>query len=366
MGMCISVPSPKIQKINENEKNVLIIEDNNSNTSNKVSNTLVSVFSQQGSNEVNQDSALFYKKFGKGGGQFFGVFDGHGENGHKVSRLVINQLPKLLLEQEDYRIFESAGELVTTYMPNEWRRECVSAFKVVDRELKLQKDFDCSCSGTTAVTILKQDQDLLIANLGDSRAIMGTLSENGQLKAVQLTVDLKPDLPKEAERIRKCGGRTIPNKDEPDVHRVWSASAEYMSLAMTRTFGDFYLKDYGVIAIPQITHRRLTIEDQFLVLATDGVWDVLSNEEVSSIIWSVENKEEAAQTIVEAAAVAWKREYPSSKVDDITVVCLFLQEIGKATTVTAEEETLLKLYQPHLKQKKVSFFENEDITEEET
>ncbi|RZC48717.1 hypothetical protein C5167_017140 [Papaver somniferum] len=68
MGMCISGPSPQIQKTNENEKNVLIIEDNNSNTSHKVSNTLVSVFSQQGTNEVNQDSALFYKKFGKGGG----------------------------------------------------------------------------------------------------------------------------------------------------------------------------------------------------------------------------------------------------------------------------------------------------------
>ncbi|KAI3980775.1 hypothetical protein MKX01_025340 [Papaver californicum] len=257
MGMCISAPSPKIQKINENEKNILIIEDNNFNTFNKVSNTLVSILV----------FSFFLLKFGKGGGQFFGVFDGHGENGHKVSRLIINRLPKLLLEQEDYRIFEGAGELVsTTYMHNEWRRECVTPC-----ETRSELHHDCSCSGTTAVTILKQDQDLLIANLGDSRAIMGTLSENGQLKAVQLTVDLKPDLPQEAERIRKSGGRTIPNKDEPDVPRVWSASAEYMSLAMTRAFGDFYLKDYGVVAIPQITHRRLTIEDQFLVLATDGV-----------------------------------------------------------------------------------------------
>ncbi|MCL7051501.1 hypothetical protein MKW94_020880 [Papaver nudicaule] len=338
MGMCISAPSPKIQKTNESGENVIIIE----NTTNTSHNILVSVFSQQGTNEVNQDSALIYKEFGKGGGQFFGVFDGHGENGHKVSRMVIDRLPKLLLEQEGYR------ELVSTYLPNEWRRECVSAFKVMDRELKLQKDFDCSCSGTTAVTILKQDQDLLIANLGDSRAILGTLSENGELKAVQLTVDQKPDLPQEAERIRKCGGRTMPNKDEPDVHRVWSATAEYMSLAMTRSFGDFYLKDYGVIAIPQITHRRLTIEDQFLVLATDGVWDILSNEEVSSIIWSVENKEEAAQTVVEAAAVAWKRDYPTWRVDDITVVCLFLQDTEKATILTTEEETLSKLYQPHL------------------
>lgn len=322
----MSVPSIEDQMIeNEYKNNLLFIEDNN-NSQRSSKFGIASLYSQVGTKELNQDSALFYQGFGKEGGEFFGVFDGHGENGHKVSNLVINRLPKLLLEQERYRLRNyDESELVNVYKPNEWRRDCVSAFKIMDKEIKLQKDFDSSCSGTTAVTIIKQDQDLVIANLGDSRAVLGRISD-GELKAVQLTIDHKPDLPKEAERIRKCGGRVIPHKGEPDVHRVWSADDDYMSLAMARAFGDFHLKDYGVIAIPQITHIRLTNDDQFLVLATDGVWDVLTNEEVASIVWSIENKEVAARAVVKAASAAWRHDYPSSKVDDITVVCLFLQD----------------------------------------
>lgn len=56
------------------------------------------------------------------------------------------------------------------------------------------------------------------------------------------------------------------------------------------------------------------------------MWDVLTNEQVVSIVWSVEKKEAAARTVVDAAVHAWKQKFPSSKVDDCSVVCLFLQE----------------------------------------
>lgn len=56
------------------------------------------------------------------------------------------------------------------------------------------------------------------------------------------------------------------------------------------------------------------------------MWDVLSNDEVASIVWMVESEEEAARAVVEAATAAWEKKYPSSKVDDITAVCLFLQK----------------------------------------
>lgn len=56
------------------------------------------------------------------------------------------------------------------------------------------------------------------------------------------------------------------------------------------------------------------------------VWDVLSNEQVVSIVWSAENKEVAARTVVDAAVHAWKQKFPSSMVDDCSVVCLLLEE----------------------------------------
>lgn len=66
-------------------------------------------------------------------------------------------------------------------------------------------------------------------------------------------------------------------QDEPHVHRVWLPNENSPGLAMTRAFGDFCLKEFGVIAIPEVTYRCLTSRDQFIVLATDGVNNFPSN-----------------------------------------------------------------------------------------
>ena len=64
------------------------------------------------------------------------------------------------------------------------------------------------------------------------------------------------------------------------------------------------------------------------------VWDVLSNEQVVSIVWSVGSKEEASKAIVEAAVRAWRRKFPSSRVDDCSAACLFLQERRRDEVLT--------------------------------
>ncbi|XP_045787674.1 probable protein phosphatase 2C 52 isoform X1 [Trifolium pratense] len=163
-----------------------------------------------------------------------------------------------------------------------------------------------------------------MGNIGDSRAIMGSKDSNDSMVAIQLTVDLKPDLPREAERIKKCKGRVFALEDEPEVPRVWLPYDDAPGLAMARAFGDFCLKEYGVISIPEFTHRLLTDKDQFIVLASDGIWDVLSNEEVVEIVSSAPNRSSAARVIVESAAREWKHKYPTSKMDDCAVLCLFL------------------------------------------
>lgn len=75
----------------------------------------------------------------------------------------------------------------------------------------------------------------------------------------------------EAERIKKCKGRVFALKDEPEVARVWLPNYDSPGLAMARAFGDFCLKDFGLISVPEVSHRRLTKKDEFIVLATDGV-----------------------------------------------------------------------------------------------
>jgi len=111
----------------------------------------------------------------------------------------------------------------------------------------------------------------MIGNLGDSRAVLCTKGERGEVIPVQVTVDLKPSVPKEAERVRRYKGRIFSLEEEPGVFRVWLPDEDSPGLAMTRAFGDFCLKDYGLISVPQIFYRKLTEQDEFIVLATDGV-----------------------------------------------------------------------------------------------
>lgn len=65
------------------------------------------------------------------------------------------------------------------------------------------------------------------------------------------------------------------------------------------------------------------------------MWDVLSNNEVASIVWSVDSEEAAAMAVVEAATAAWNEKYPSYMADDCTVVCLFLHKKSQLTNLSA-------------------------------
>lgn len=75
----------------------------------------------------------------------------------------------------------------------------------------------------------------------------------------------------EAERIIQCKGRVFCLQDEPGVPRLWLPDEESPGLAMSRAFGDYCVKDFGLVSIPEVTQRYITSKDQFVVLATDGV-----------------------------------------------------------------------------------------------
>eukprot|EP00250_Pteridium_aquilinum_P001803 c12017_g1_i1 orf=628-2148(-) len=321
----------------------------------------ICIFTQQGRKGTNQDAMVAWEDYtARKDTVFCGVFDGHGPYGHLVARRVRDSLPSKLasiwkakmrgdnaMQDQTERDRRSQSLLCTEDVDDEddddegedtskvamkaegelfvkWRDSFVEAFEVMDKDLRRHPTIDCFCSGTTAVTLLKQGTDLIIGNVGDSRAVLATRAEDGTLDAVQLTVDLKPSLPKEAERILKCKGRVFALEDEPEVPRVWLPYDDAPGLAMARAFGDFCLKDFGLISVPEVTHRELTPNDQFLVLATDGIWDVLSNKEVVDVVSWAPTRATAARALVETAVRAWRLKYPNSKVDDCAVVCLFL------------------------------------------
>ncbi|CAN6981284.1 unnamed protein product [Brassica oleracea var. botrytis] len=325
------------------------------------SSEVACIFTQQGKKGPNQDAMVVWENFGSRTDTIFcGVFDGHGPYGHMVAKSVRDSLPLKLSaywepkvpiegalkttttvnsadninnseDAEEENMEETHSELFQTL-----KEAFLKAFKVVDRELIFNGSVDCFCSGTTAVTLIKQGEYLVVGNVGDSRAVMGTRDGENGLVAVQLTVDLKPNLPAEEERIKKCRGRVFALKDEPEVYRVWLPNCDSPGLAMARAFGDFCLKNFGLISVPDVSFRRLTQKDEFIVLASDGIWDVLSNEEVVGIVASAApSRSSAARAVVESAVRAWRYKYPTSKVDDCAAVCLYLDSNNTNAISTA-------------------------------
>ncbi|KAJ8898905.1 hypothetical protein K2173_008397 [Erythroxylum novogranatense] len=355
MGACCSkdlvynegvVPAATEEKNHEviYEEDDLIVADFGARVRLHGSSRYISMYSQQGRKGVNQDAMTVWEEFAGVKDTFFcGVFDGHGPYGHKVARYVRDTLPSKLsmatklsdaisFKNNNVDIHENDNNEACDDSNNErvpllssWEADVVRSFKEMDQELSLDASIDSFCSGSTAVTIVKQGNHLMIANLGDSRAILCTRDSRNQLIPVQLTVDLKPNLASEAERIRNCNGRIFALDEEPQVFRIWMPDEDCPGLAMARAFGDFCLKEYGLISVPEVSYRSITNRDEFVVMATDGIWDVLSNNDVIKIVASARQRSMAAKMLVKHAVRAWRNRYPGSKVDDCAVVCLFLK-----------------------------------------
>lgn len=295
------------------------------------SNNFTSLYSKRGEKGVNQDCFIVWEEFG---GQedmlFCGVFDGHGPWGHYVAKRVRESMPSSLLCNWQETLAEASLDPdfdlqaeKKLHRFNIWKHSYLKTCAAIDQELEHHRRIDSFNSGTTALTIVRQGESIFVANVGDSRAVLATMSDDGNLEPVQLTIDFKPNLPQEAERIIQCKGRVFCLGDEPGVHRVWLPHEESPGLAMSRAFGDYCVKDFGLISVPEVTQRNITSRDQFVVLATDGVWDVVSNQEAVQIVSSTPNRAKSAKRLVECAARAWKRKRRGIAVDDISAVCLF-------------------------------------------
>lgn len=188
---------------------------------------------------------------------YFGLYDGHG--GRATVDFVVKAL-HLNLEQHLKRHPQSS--LCDAFK---------SSYLATDGQLRRQNILR---SGTTSVTcVVRVDPAtnqrwLFTANVGDSRAVLcrGT-------RAVRLTIDHKASLPEEAKRITEAGGFIGRNKRVNGV------------LAISRALGDHMLKENDVVsAEPFTTDTQLTEEDQYVLLACDGVWDVMTDQEAIDFV----------------------------------------------------------------------------------
>lgn len=174
-----------------------------------------------------------------------------------------------------------------------------------------------SCGTTATVCLLLNSTDLVVAHVGDSRAV---LNRNGKVE--RLTTDHVPDLEEERNRIIKCGGQVSTNSlGVPLVNG---------RLSMTRSIGDLELKRYGVTEEPEIKEIEIKhYKDAFLFLTTDGVNFALSDQEVCDIISKCPTPQQAATFITDQAL-----QFGSE--DNSTVIVLPFGSWGKYRLIQTE------------------------------
>lgn len=252
----------------------------------------------------NQDMFIVLDNFaGRPDQIFFGVFDGHGPNGAFASRFVAADLPVALCTDD----LEDKPFLAI-------HRACVGA----NQRLSVS-DIDVYVSGSTGITTLMRGPKLFVGNVGDSRAVLGRMTADGTIRALDLSSDHKPDRPDELARIEACGGRVF----EWGVPRVWLKDADMPGLAMARSFGDMAAETVGVFAEPELSEVELTSADKFAIWASDGVWEFISSQEVVDIV--TENMDKGPQAcchaVVRESTRRWNEE--EDVVDDTTIVIAF-------------------------------------------
>jgi len=260
----------------------------------------------------------------------FAVFDGHG--GQLASTFVSGCLHKNLVKSSHY--------------PRYPKRALRESFLITDSAYAKKYPVNGLQDGSTGCVVLIIGHRLYVANVGDSRAV---LCRSG--KAIELSFDHKPDRDIEKKRIEAIGG--IVKKGSffnipMGPFRIYTADGVRGGLAVARAFGDTFYKEAThpvdkqlVIAVPEITERTIDNEDEFIIVASDGFWDVFSNEEAVKLVRDLKNTKKQNPTEVSTALTT--EAFTRDSLDNITVIVAFLGdwdiEGGSSEKETEDEST---------------------------
>lgn len=258
----------------------------------------------------------------------FVCLDGHGIHGHTVSQFFRNRIAERLFSHPD---------LLTDI-----RFAVAESIHFIEKELFTQDLKSSEYSGTTLVLAAMQGSLVTVANIGDSRVILGrkvsspmlgvaeckgrdnksTECQFEKIRAIALSKDHKPEIEEESRRIKEMGGRVFPiyyGDGVWDPSRVWLKDCCLPGLAMSRSLGDFVVHTAGVIPTPDIYQIEVDPDnDCFLVIATDGLWDILSNQDVADLTMKHLKPSDAVNNLLEESCKRWLLRGDDT-VDDITI-----------------------------------------------
>mmetsp|Transcript_45958 Transcript_45958/g.127566 ORF Transcript_45958/g.127566 Transcript_45958/m.127566 type:complete len:374 (+) Transcript_45958:89-1210(+) len=259
----------------------------------------------------NQDS--FHVVFVENEYAIYSVFDGHGPKGHDVSQLARKVLIDAFVQHPDRR--KDPGHAM----------EAAFTFTQSQIASKDEPAFMNSGSTCTLAYVDFERDTLTTAWIGDSRSVLAKRTEGRRL-VFEETKDHKPNDPAEQQRIESANppGRVV--FDGFYNYRVFSQKGMYPGLNMSRAFGDILAhKEAGLTAAPDVStfnlaalraeHKELT-----LVVASDGVWEFLTSEDVFALVEEQPSPTACAEEIAKVSWEKWMADSDDEISDDITVI----------------------------------------------
>lgn len=337
----------------------------------------------------NQDAYSITERFGskESNDSFFAVYDGHGRDGDLCAQFARDKmcgyLTKYIKKAKDKEAKANKAEIhqrmerhanpssLDPFSYIELPRDVfqnASSKAYVECNMAMHQDqsLDDSLSGTTAIGVYVHGRRnrITICNVGDSRAVLGketSSKKSGResLKAFPLSRDQTPYRRDERVRIRATGARILsldqleglePILDESanqddlelgeeldeggDPPRVWSPIGDYPGTAFTRSLGDAMAEELGVFAEPEMLTREIKPDDRILVIASDGIYEFLTNQSVIDICAKFTDPLEACRAVVAESYELWLQY--ELRTDDITIIVVFLDQIMESNLMERE------------------------------
>ena len=284
--------------------------------------------------KANQDTYIIMENLFSQNYNIYGIFDGHGDNGHLISKFISDYINGYYKNKLNYYLTEEDKDnLFTETIINIFLKNHIQIIKncqiSLDQEINSKINYDISQSGSTSVIVFLTNDTLICSNIGDSQCFLFNCSSEDlwtfeSLSKIHLASD---EL--EQKRIIENGGEIHPYYDEDGIFegpdRIYAKNKIYPGLTMSRTIGDLEAKKIGVISEPDIILKKIENNAKFLVIGSDGLWDVVKPYDIIRLVRPFFNKgdiEGACQTLMKKAVQNWQKN--KEERDDITIIVVFI------------------------------------------
>ena len=311
---CSTNPSESNQKSNKRLSLKLNPINSISNTVSKVGFKSRPGKTQASTRLQNQDQVkLINKVHNIRGVYLFLVIDGHGTDGHLVSKQI-------------KKIFSSHFKQSFPAKPTEDRikKSLLHSFEKTSSDLT-SSNLDIVFSGATVTAIVISGSNIVCGNLGTCRVV--SAQDLGKWQPVTLTVDHDLSNLKEKKRMVLMNARIVKMVDMYgfDSEIFFVEKEDLPGLSITRSIGDKIGKYAGMLSIPDISTFTLTSNDKFLIIGTENFWKALSPTEaicVARLGWSQNSVEQSCDDLI--AEAERKLSITSGVKDDLTVIVIFM------------------------------------------